>query len=86
MGNEQEKAGNTALVPSRNSKGAVDSRMDTKGYPQALREQRRTWGLKMLKIPAGKFKNKGGNYLQITVTIKVLPSLLRDSSAQEQSQ
>lgn len=86
MGNEVERAGNAALVPSRNHKGGVDSKVGTKGYPQTLREQRRTWELKMLKILIGKFKNEGGNYLQVPVTIQVLPSLPRDSSAQQQSQ
>lgn len=80
MRNEEARAGNAALVPNTNSSGGMDSR----GCPQAFREQRRTWELKMLKMPVGKFRNKGGNYLQVTIT--VLPWLLRDRSAQKHSQ
>lgn len=85
MRNEEDRAGNAALVPNRNSSGGMDSKMDTKGCPRALREQRRTGELKMLKMPVGKIKNKGGNYLQVSVTIKVLPYLRRASSAQKHS-
>lgn len=86
MRHEEDRAGNAALVPNRNSSGGMDSKMDTKGCPRALREQRRTGELKMLKMlkmPVGKIKNKGGNYLQVSVTIKVLPYLRRASSAQK---
>lgn len=85
MRNEEDRAGNAALVPNRNSSGGMDSKMGTKGCPRALREQRRTGELKMLKMPVGKIKNKGGNYLQVSVTIKVLPYLRRASSAQKHS-
>lgn len=85
MRNEEDRAGNAALVPNRNSSGGMDSKMDTKECPRALREQRRTGELKMLKMPVGKIKNKGGNYLQVSVTIKVLPYLRRASSAQKHS-
>lgn len=85
MRHEEDRAGNAALVPNRNSSGSMDSKMDTKGCPRALREQRRTGELKMLKMLVGKIKNKGGNYLQVSMTIKVLPYLRRASSAQKHS-